>query len=166
MSARRPALRASRAARLAVLLVLALGVCAATAPAATPRASFTQVESDLMCVLCHEPLAVAQSPEAFQERQYVRTLIAQGETRRQIDRNMVAQYGAAVLALPPARGFNLLVYVLPPVVLALGIAGLAVTLPKWRRRARQAAAASPAAAMAPPDPADEQRLDEELARNA
>ena len=100
----------------------------------TPRASYIEVLNDVMCVVCHEPLAVAQSPEAFQERQYIRTLIAQGETKRQIEHNLVEQYGPAVLARPPAHGVNLLVYIVPPLVLILGLTTLAIFIPRWRRR--------------------------------
>jgi cytochrome c-type biogenesis protein CcmH len=164
MTARR---RAVHRRALATALVLALTLAAAlgpTAVAATPRASFTQIENDVMCVVCHEPLAVAQSPQAFSERQYIRTLIAQGETRRQIEHNLVQQYTAAVLALPPAHGFNLLVYVIPPVLLAMGIAVVVVTLPRWRRRSRLAAT-EPLPSAEDLTPADAHRLDEDLARH-
>jgi cytochrome c-type biogenesis protein CcmH len=159
------------AALLAAVALSALSALSAPtlALAATPRASFTQIENDVMCVACHESLAVAQSPEAFSERQYIRTLIAQGEARKQIEHNLVEQYGPSVLALPPAHGFNLLVYVVPPVVLILGIATVAYTLPRWRRRTREQAAAQAAGAApgAPAlDPADARRLNEDLGRYA
>ncbi|HEX4009900.1 MAG TPA: cytochrome c-type biogenesis protein CcmH [Solirubrobacteraceae bacterium] len=167
--ARRIPARLRRSALPAMLLVAAMAaLIAAPAPpavAAPPRASFTQIESDLMCVACHESLAVAQSPEAMSERQYVRTLIAQGLDRHQIENEMVQSYGPAVLALPPAHGFNVLVYIIPPLVLAFGIATVVFTLPRWRRRSR-AAAAEPAHSPAPLDPADAQRLDEDLGRFA
>jgi cytochrome c-type biogenesis protein CcmH/NrfF len=70
-------------------------------------------------------------------------LIARGETQKQILRDMVAQYGQAVLALPKASGFNLLIYILPPAGVALAAAALALTLPKWRRRARAGVAGHP-----------------------
>jgi cytochrome c-type biogenesis protein CcmH len=165
--ARRPGRRGYRQAlggALALMLTLA-AVFGPAAGAAAPRASFTQIESDVMCVICHEPLAVAQSPQAFSEREYIRGLIAQGESRREIEHNLVEQYGPSVLALPPAHGFNLVVYVLPPVLLAMGIAVVAITLPRWRRRSRLAAAeALPSAADL--TPADAHRLDEDLARHA
>ena len=102
-----------------------------------PRALPHRRQNDVMCVACHEPLAVAQSPEAFSERAYIRQLIAQGMTKTQIEKELVAQYGEAVLAKPPARGFNLVIYILPPAVLLIGLATLAYTLPKWRRRTRE-----------------------------
>jgi cytochrome c-type biogenesis protein CcmH len=150
-------------------LLAALVVSPAAAPAANAggRASFTQIESEVMCVVCHEPLAVAQSPEAFQERDYIRGLINQGKSRKEIENDLVQQYGPAVLANPPAHGFNLLVYVIPPVAVILGIVGVAITLPRWRRRTRQAAALADAGSQ-PARPAfsaaDARRLDEDLKR--
>ena len=147
----------------ALLLALTLATAFSPAPAlaATPRASLTAIENDVMCVACHESLAVAQSPEAFSERAYIRQLIAQGMTKPQIENELVVQYGPAVLGKPPAHGFNLLIYVLPPVLLAIGIATLLVTIPKWRQRSRLAAALPVGPAL---DPADARRLEEDLAR--
>jgi cytochrome c-type biogenesis protein CcmH len=133
--------------------------------AATPRASYLQIVGDVMCVVCHEPLGVAQSPEAFQERDYIRQLIAQGKSRKAIENDLVQQYGPAVLARPPAHGVNLLVYIVPPLVLILGIAIVAVFVPRWRRRARQTDPSPPQAADAL-DAADAQRLNEDLGRFA
>lgn len=139
----------------------------ATARAAPqPRVSFTQIEDEVMCVLCHEPLAVAQSPEAFQERDVIRGLIIQGKTRKQIENDLVAQYGPAVLAKPPTHGFNLLVWVLPPVAIVLAIVTLAITLPRWRRRTKAAAAAEPIAPGPTLSAEDTRRLDADLARRS
>jgi cytochrome c-type biogenesis protein CcmH len=150
---------------LAALAIVATAALAgpASAAAAAPRASFTDIESDVMCIACHEPLAVAQSPEAFSERAYIRQLIGEGLTKPQIERQLVAQYGPAILAKPPAHGFNLLIYILPPVLLIAGIVGLAIALPRWRRRSR-AAAASPLPAGPALDPTDARRLRDDLAQ--
>jgi cytochrome c-type biogenesis protein CcmH len=118
-----------------------------------------------MCVVCKTPLVASQAPEANRERALITQLINQGLTKSQIEHQMVIQYGPSVLALPPASGFNLTVYVLPPAVVLLGAALLVYTLPKWRRRTRSAAADA-AAASSPAElaPSDSRRLDEELAR--
>lgn len=151
-------------------VALALALLAAATPAIVPaaatgaaRASLTDIENDVMCVACHESLAVAQSPEADSERGYIRSLIVTGETKTQIENALVAQYGPSVLGLPPAHGFNLAVYVVPPAILALGVTLLAVTLPRWRRRTR-AAAQLPLPGGPSLDPAEASRLDEDLAR--
>jgi cytochrome c-type biogenesis protein CcmH len=156
--------RATTAVAVALSLIVLAAPVSAAAAATRPRASVTQIYNDVMCVACHESLAVAQSPEAFSERQYIRTLVAQGETKQQIEGNLVQQYGPSVLALPPAHGFNVLVYVVPPVLVILGLVTLAMTLPRWRRRTR-ARAGDPPPAAPELDPAESERLDADLARH-
>ena len=152
---------AAAAATAAATLAPATGIAAADT---TPKASLTDIENDVMCVSCREPLAVAQSPQAIAERNYIRNLIAKGQTTAQIEHALVAQYGQEVLGKPPAHGFNLTVYILPPAILIVGIGTLALLLPRWRRRSR----ANAAARAAIPEPsiatADARRLDEELRR--
>lgn len=161
-------IRARHPSRAAASIVVALAISALTlatpvAAAPRPRLTLTEIEPYVMCVSCKEPLNVAQSPQAADERSYISGLIAKGETKAQIENALVGQFGPTVLGVPPASGFNVIFYVLPPVLLLAGIASLAVLLPRWRRRARlvsdQAIATEP-----PLDAADAKRLDEELAR--
>ncbi len=146
----------------AALLVAMPALVPRTAFAATPRASFTDIQNDVMCPSCREPLALAQSPQAYRERAFILTLIAHGDTKAQIEQALVAQYGPAVLGRPPASGFNLTVYVLPPAIVLIGLITLAVTLPRWRKRSRAAAPPSPAGPRI--RPADARRLEDDLAR--
>jgi len=152
--------------RLATVAALVLALAFALEPtgagAVVPRASLTDVEQDVMCPSCHEPLALAQSPQADAERAYISMRIAQGATKQQIERDLVAQYGPSVLGKPPAHGFNLTVYVLPPAILVAGAVMLIVVLPRWRQRTRAATAARPAAGPRL-DAADARRLQEDLA---
>jgi cytochrome c-type biogenesis protein CcmH len=137
---------------------------AAAPPAlAGQRVSLTGIESQFMCTSCHEPLPLAQSPQAQSEKQFLASLVNQGLTARQIRAQMVANYGVAVLGQPPAHGFSLTVYILPPALLVLGVAGLLYTLPRWRARSRRAAAEHPEGAP-PLEPEDAERLDDDLAR--
>jgi cytochrome c-type biogenesis protein CcmH len=126
-----------------------------------PRTSLTSVENDLMCVACHEPLAVSQSPQAESERRLISHLIALGDTKAQIERVMVAQYGPSVLARPPAHGFDLSVYVIPPVAVLVGLAVVGYSLARWRRGRR---GEKPDAGVQPLSAGDAQRLEEDLAR--
>ncbi|MDQ6817071.1 MAG: cytochrome c-type biogenesis protein CcmH [Actinomycetota bacterium] len=155
-------MKRSRSAAALLIAALALVLVPGVASAAPPRASLTDIENNVMCPSCREPLALAQSPQALRERAFIRALIAQGETRAQIEQALVAQYGPAVLGRPPASGFNLTVYLLPPAVLLAGILTLAVTLPRWRKRTRSAAA--PIEAARPLRAGEARRLDEDLAR--
>lgn len=152
----------SKALTLAVLLALAALLPTAQAlAAARPRTSLTAVENDLMCVACHEPLASSQSPEAASERTLISHLISLGDTKAQIERVMVAQYGPSVLGKPPAQGFNLAVYVLPPVAVLVGVAVVGFALVRWRR---SKGPDEPAAALSPLAAGDARRLEEDLAR--
>lgn len=160
---RRPLPRLLALLVAATLLVPAIAAAPAAA-AARPRPSLTGLYNEFMCVACHESLAVAQSPESFSERQYIRDLIAKGESAAQIKQAMIAAYGPAVLAVPPASGFNLVVYVLPAVLVGLGVITLVILLPKWRRRTRADGEAAPSAPALPT--ADARRLEEDLSRYA
>jgi cytochrome c-type biogenesis protein CcmH len=160
-------LRATTGRLVAILLIVtSLGVVAmptvAAAAQVRERATVQGMYNDLMCVLCHESLAVAQSAESYQERSLVRGFVAQGLTKKQIENRMVAQYGPAVLAQPPKHGFSLLIYIIPPVVVVMGILLLFYTVPRWRRKS----AAARDAADVPEEPAiteqETERLDKEL----
>jgi cytochrome c-type biogenesis protein CcmH/NrfF len=148
--------------------ISAAALAAASGPAlgaVTPRASLTDIENDVMCVVCNTPLAVSQSPEADRERVFINDLIAKGYTKGQIEKAMVVQYGPSVLALPPAHGFNLTVYVLPPAIVLLGAGGLLWALPRWRRRARAQAASADELPGPSLDPVEVKRLDEDLLKH-
>lgn len=146
----------------AVAVVIAALMPVASAWGAAPaRTSLTAVENDLMCVACHEPLAVSQSPQAESERRLISHLIALGDTKAQIEQVMVAQYGPSVLARPPAHGFDLSVYVIPPVAVLVGLAVVGYALARWRRGRRDE---EPDAGLQALSAGDAQRLEEDLAR--
>ena len=159
-------------AALATLALMSLAVPPLAVPplapspalaATKPRASLTDIENDVMCPSCRESLAVAQSPQSYAERDFIRKLIAQGLDKQQIEQALVAQYGEAVLARPPARGFDLTVYVVPAAIVLVCLAVLAIVLPRWRRAAR-ARLATPLAAGPALSAADARRLEEDLSR--
>ncbi len=150
-----------------VLLALASLGAAASMPAraattAHGRVSFTQAQQQFNCTICHEPLNEAKSAEAYQENALLRTLIAHGDTMAQIRHTMVVNYGVAVLANPPKRGFAALIVIVPVAVILLGLVILAYTIPRWRRRAAEQERQPPTAAPAVSD-ADQQRLAADLA---
>lgn len=154
------------AALAAPVLVLAGPALTATASAAAPTSvtehtNLTSVEHEVMCVTCKIPLQVAKSVQANREREYIQSLVARGLTKEQVKQELVAQYGEAVLANPPAHGFNLTVYLVPLAVVLGLIALIATLLPTWRRHAR---AQGPTAVSERLDPADTARLDADLSR--
>jgi len=149
--------------RMVALLVALLALGAPSwATAAQPRASFNDIEDEVMCDTCNVPLNIAESPRADQERREIRALIARGLTKDQVKGELKARYGPAVLALPDDKGFSLAVYLVPIAVVAGLLLTVLLLLPRWRARRRDAA---PAVAEAPElSPADARRLDQDLAR--
>ena len=143
-----------------VLLGLALGAPGG-ALAAAPKTSLADLEDEVMCVTCRIPLQIAESPEASRQRVFIRRLIAQGKTKEEIKRALVAQYGERVLAVPGDEGIDLAAWIVPGAAILLALGGLGVLLTRSRRR-RRAAPGEPAAAPLPA--ADARRLDDELAR--
>src|SRR5688572_12494641 len=89
-----------------------------------------------MCPVCQNLSAAdSQSELAEQMRQVVRAKLAAGESREQILAYFVDRYGEEILIDPPKRGFNLFIWVVPPLLL-LGF-GVVVwrTVRRWRSHA-------------------------------
>jgi cytochrome c-type biogenesis protein CcmH len=150
-------------ARCLALAWLCLTLAAAGALAAgPPRASLTSIERQVMCVTCKIPLNVAESPQAARERAFIQELIDEGRDEAQIKHALVGQYGTTVLALPPASGFDLTVYLVPVAVVAVLLALLAALLVRWRRRGRQPATTPEQ--VGPLSAGDASRLEADLSR--
>jgi cytochrome c-type biogenesis protein CcmH len=153
--------------RAAVVALLALLALAPAALGAQPRASFNDVEDEVMCDTCNVPLNIAESDRADQERAAIRKLIARGLTKQQILDELERTYGPAILAKPQDSGFSLAVWWVPVAVVVGLVALLAALLPRWRRRGRGGGGDDgPARTGRLPalSAADERRLDEDLAR--
>jgi cytochrome c-type biogenesis protein CcmH len=69
------------ASLLCLVALLALAVAPAGALAAQPRASFNDLEDEVMCDVCGVPLNIAESPRAEQQRQEIKAMIAKGMTK-------------------------------------------------------------------------------------
>lgn len=155
--------RALLPALLAAFLLLA-----AQAVAAVPKADLVDVEAEVMCVTCGVPLNIAEGAQPDSQRALIRELIAQGMTKAQIKQELVAEYGPQVLALPTDDGFGITAYAIPLLLGGLVLAGLALLVPRWRRRpaAGMTSAAAGRSRGEEPDlsAADAARLDEDLAR--
>jgi len=120
--------------RPALIALLAMLALAPSALAVQPKASFNDVEDEVMCDTCNVPLNIADSDRAEQERQVIRKLIAQGLTKDQIKDRLKAQYGPAILATPQDSGFSLAVWWVPVAIVLALLALIAALLPRWRNR--------------------------------
>ena len=141
---------------LAAALVLAL----ASPAAAASRPSLAKLESEVMCPVCKTTLDQSDSPAAARIKQLIVGWIRDGKSERQIKAILVANYGPSILASPPRKGLDLLVWLLPLVGAVAGAAVLGVLAVRWSR-GRERDPSPEAAALSPEL---ERRLDEELAR--
>jgi cytochrome c-type biogenesis protein CcmH len=142
----------------AVALLLALLPSLALAQDAELDRQTREIAGALMCPVCQN-LSAADSPSelAEQMRQVVRAKLAAGESREQILAYFVDRYGEEILIDPPKRGFNLVIWVVPPLLLL----GFGVVLWRTVRRWRASAPAD----VVPVAPADRGRYAERLRRD-
>ena len=126
-----------------VLLCAVAIALVAVAPALASERHPTQneLEGEVMCPVCGTTVDQSDAPIAQNIKMFIRSEIAAGKTKSQIEDSLAGQFGEAVLASPPKRGFNLLAWLLP-------LIGLAVAVPivgwlAWRwPRTREPVAAS------------------------
>ena len=148
-----------RALAAAVLLLL---LVPAASLAACPKTSLADVEDEVMCPVCGVPLGLAtEAPQAQRERAFIQREAAACKSKQQIKNELVAQFGDRVLALPPDKGFNIVAYLVPALIVLGGIAAIATVALKRRRKV----------AGTPPPPGtpalagdDAERLDADLER--
>jgi cytochrome c-type biogenesis protein CcmH/NrfF len=142
------------------LVIVAMLVVPAGASAACPRASLSDVESQVMCLVCGVPLSLADSPQADRERDFINSLIDRCRSTDQIKAALVAQYGPRVLALPRDHGFNAAAYIVPVLALLVGVVSAVAAVRWWTSgRGKLSEPTAPA-----PSRADARRLDAEMAR--
>jgi cytochrome c-type biogenesis protein CcmH len=133
-------------------------------PAGPTDDQVNAIAKGLYCPVCENiPLDVCPTQACAEWRALIREKLAEGWSEARIKDYFVAQYGDRVLASPPARGLNWLVYVIPPVAILTGAYILYRAFLTWKR--------SPSQSEAEPDlpridAADEYvaRLEEELRR--
>jgi cytochrome c-type biogenesis protein CcmH len=119
-------------------LATLLMVC--TIPPA-PRAAATDLEAQvreialqLRCPVC-QGLSVGDSPSelATEMRTLIREQLQQGKTPAQVLEYFAQRYGEWILLAPPKRGFNLIIWVLPFVLLPIGAAAVYLGARRWVR---------------------------------
>jgi cytochrome c-type biogenesis protein CcmH len=143
-------------------VVVAALLLAAPAVASERHPTLAELESEVICPTCHTTLDQSNSPIAQRMKEFIKQRIAAGDTKSEIKARLVANFGQAVLAAPPKKGFNLLAWVLPFVGIGAGAVVLAVLAWRWSRSRPRAEPG--AAEELPLDPELERRVDDALAR--
>ena len=109
-----------------MMLALVLAVACTTQYDVPPLESRAyKLNGVIMCPVCPgESIDQSQNPLAVQMRAIVLEQLQEGRTEGEIKAFFVERYGDSVLLEPPASGFNLAVWALPP--LAVGVAAVAL----------------------------------------
>ncbi len=119
---------------VAVLALLAVA-CQRSSAELSQDERAQALDKQLMCPVCpSETIDQSQVELAKQMRATVRERLTDGESAGEIKAFFVDRYGDNVLAAPPARGFNIVVWVIAGLALPIAAAILVLALKIMRRR--------------------------------
>lgn len=118
---------------VAVVAFSALSVAAfGTRAAPTAQDRVSSLSRTVKCPVCSgESVAESNAPASQEIRRQIAEQVQQGQSDDEIRSFYAAKYGQAVLLTPSASGVNMLVWILPVVALAIGIAALAIVFRRW-----------------------------------
>lgn len=110
------------------------------------KAQRDEVGKELAC-LCdtcpRRPLDECTCGYAQQQQARIDGLLAEGKTKQEVIDVFVAEFGKRVLSKPPAEGFNLTAWLMPPFVLLLGFFVVRSVLRTWSHSKPTPVAATP-----------------------
>ncbi len=162
----RPLTRRQMTHGLVSAFVCALAALSFAAPASAqePQTTLPDVEDEVMCPVCGTTLELASdSPQAIDEREKIRELIAEGLTKEEIKDELVAEFGPEVLAEPSKEGFDLAAWLVPGLAVLIGAVLAFIAVRRWRGNSLPLGETElPQEGSA--EAADNKRLDEDLKR--
>jgi cytochrome c-type biogenesis protein CcmH len=147
--------------RVLAVVATALALAGPAAACAQPRTSLAFLEGQVMCPTCHTTLDQSDSAAARSIEAFISRKIAACWTARRIESALVANYGPAILAAPPHKGFDLLAWWLPIAGVVGGALVLAFGVWRWSRRGGPEPEEPAGSGL---DEETERRLDDLLAR--
>jgi hypothetical protein len=121
------------------VLVLACGLFAASLTRADgPKKPTLESVGDQVMCLCGCVATLNHCPHrdcatVAEIRPIIAKEIAEGKDETTILQDLAIRYGVQVLAVPPAKGFNLTVWILPGVGLLAGLSLVVALVRRWRK---------------------------------
>ena len=80
------------------------------------------ISNELMCPVCQgQTVAESNSQLALSMKEVIKIKISEGKSKKEILDYFITQYGETILAKPPIKGFNLILWILPPIILILSL---------------------------------------------
>jgi cytochrome c-type biogenesis protein CcmH/NrfF len=137
----------------ALLLTVCALIVVAPAAASEQHPTLAEMEGEIMCPVCHEPLDMSDSAVAKRIEAYIAVRIKAGDTKSEIKRKLVAQFGPGILADSPDKT----AWTLPLILTGAALVVVAFLARHWvKARGRESEP--------PLDPELDARVDEALAR--
>ena len=120
---------------LLLIAILFLSPGSVNAQGGGPTANeVNAIAKNLYCPVCENvPLDACPTLACQQWRQQIADKLTLGWNEDQIYDFFVEQYGDRVLASPPLRGLNWLIYLLPPLAISLAAFLLYRNMKQWRK---------------------------------
>ena len=123
---------------LFVMLSSAIGCSGNYASISPEEHRYNQLNKLIVCPICPgESIDQSQATISSQMRTIVNEKISLGWTDDQIKDFFVERYGPSVIMEPPAYGFGLIAWIVAPIIIGAGIAGLIMALVQMRKRSRE-----------------------------
>jgi cytochrome c-type biogenesis protein CcmH/NrfF len=119
--------------RFLAVVAAALVLAAPAAACAHPRTSVDYLQGQVMCPTCHTTLDQSDSAAARRIEIFIQHRIDACATESQIKADLVANFGAGILAAPPRKGFDLLAWWLPLGGVIVGALAVAFGVWRWSR---------------------------------
>ena len=134
MRTRRGASIAVAAALLAAAAAVGFVAARGSAPARSIDDRVHEIASTLRCPVC-EDLSVADSPSlvAKQIRATIAHRLRAGQTPAHIKAYFVSRFGESILLVPPGHGIDVLAWIVPVLLVAMGLGILGSALGRWAR---------------------------------
>ena len=126
--------------RAGLLSLLCLGLLAVVSVAcASQEATLEErayaLDRQLMCPVCDgQTVDQSNAQVSLDMKEVIREKLRAGDSEDQILDYFSARYGDSVLASPPTSGFSAVVWIVPPAVLLIGVALLAVIMRRMKKR--------------------------------
>jgi cytochrome c-type biogenesis protein CcmH/NrfF len=106
--------------------------------AADPATRFNEIGHQMMCICgCNQILLECNHvgcPASDGMRNELMAAVSRGDSDSLVEQAFVQKYGPTVLAAPTTKGFDRAAYIVPPVVLVLGLGLIVLVIRSWKIR--------------------------------
>ncbi len=124
------------------------------------QAQAKEIQTELWCPICQGVrLDVCEQKVCQQMRDMIDEMLVAGKTKQEIIDEFVDQYGVVILGEPPKQGINIMAWLMPILLVVLGLGFAFWMSKKWTQKkpapVTASVAASPGDAPKPPGEADD-----------